>query len=236
MEIWLKRLAFASLLGFPLAVIGTRVGLFGFQVGILMVAATLVLALLIFAAGMTLTFMQRRSQPEAAKIARVAAYIALVPLIGIGWQLIAARNVPQIHNISTDVVDPPEFAKIAEIRSDKHNPLEYDSAVLAEVQQKAYPNVKTLYTDLSLEAAHRKAIVVAEALGWEVIDQDLVSGIVEATETTALWGFKDDVVIRVRRQADGKVAVDLRSVSRVGRSDLGANAKRIERFLAAYQK
>ena len=82
----------------------------------------------------------------------------------------------------------------------------------------------------------QRPILVSQALGWDVISEDAFSGIVEATETTTLWGFKDDVVIRIRDHESGGTAVDLRSVSRVGRSDLGANAKRIERFLQAFNQ
>lgn len=236
MGIWLKRLSIISLLGFPLAVIGKRLGLFDFGLAMGMTAVTLLLALVIFVLGLLVMFWQRESNPQGSKSASTASMLSLIPLLGIGWQIFAGLSVPKIHNISTDVVNPPEFARVAQIRSADNNPLEYDPAKLAKVQQSAYPNVKTLYTDMPYDDAHKRALVIADALGWEVIDDDVVSGIIEATETTALWGFKDDVVIRLVKQDDGKVAVDLRSVSRVGQSDIGANAKRIEAFIAAFEK
>ena len=70
-------------------------------------------------------------------------------------------------------------------------------------------------------------------MGLELVNSDASQGIIEATETTAIWGFKDDMVVRITT-LDGKTAVDVRSVSRIGRSDLGANAKRIEKFLAKF--
>ena len=76
---------------------------------------------------------------------------------------------------------------------------------------------------------------MAKDLGWEIVDQNYFTGMIEATETTLLWGFKDDIAIRV--DGHGKdIAVDLHSVSRVGQSDLGANAKRINKFIAAFKK
>ena len=90
-----------------------------------------------------------------------------------------------------------------------------------------------MISNLSLTDSHAKAKSVVEALGWELVNSDVDTGIIEATETTMLWGFKDDVVIRLT-ETDGKTAIDLRSVSRIGRSDLGANAKRIETFLAEF--
>jgi len=119
------------------------------------------------------------------------------------------------------------------LRDESNNPLEYNIAALAEVQSKAYPNVKTLITDLDVVAAHARAKSIIESMGLELVNSDPENGIIEATETTTIWGFKDDLVVRINEK-EGMTAVDLRSVSRIGRSDLGANAKRIERFLAKF--
>jgi uncharacterized protein (DUF1499 family) len=159
--------------------------------------------------------------------------IALLPLIGLGTQMFTAESVPSIHNISTDVVNPPKFDKVVALRGENTNPLEYDIAKLASVQAQAYPKVKTLLTELSVGDAHARAKAVVESMGLELVNSDVSNGIIEATETTTLWGFKDDLVIRIAEQG-GKTAVDLRSVSRIGISDLGANAKRIEKFLAKF--
>lgn len=77
--------------------------------------------------------------------------------------------------------------------------------------------------------------MVVQELGWELVDSDIVSGRIEATDTTRWFGFKDDVVIRISQEATGSV-IDVRSKSRVGRSDVGVNAKRIETFLDRLQK
>ncbi len=83
--------------------------------------------------------------------------------------------------------------------------------------------------DTPIDEAFAQALDVAAAMGWEVYHQDINAGVIEAVDTTAIMGFKDDIVIRLRSNADGTL-VDLRSVSRVGVSDLGANASRIEAF------
>lgn len=235
MGVWLRRLAYLAILGFPIAVIGYRAGMFEFPVSFKILTYTIYLAVTVFALGLLLAILQRKSQPSSAKAALVASILCLLPLLGLGSQLITAKNVPRIHNISTDTVDPPEFDRIAQLRANHHNPLEYEASELAARQAAAYPQVKTLYSKLDKVAAFDKALVVAEALGWEVVAHDPVRGIIEATETTLVWGFQDDVVIRVR-EAQGQVAIDLRSVSRIGQSDLGANAKRIAAFLQAYQR
>lgn len=228
----LKILAIVALLGFPVAVIGFRLGLFPFLTSFSMMGATAILAATVFFIGMVVSFV-KRSDTEAAKSARTAAMIALLPVIGLGSQAISGSSVPSIHNISTDTVNPPAFDKVVALRTDEHNSLVYDTAALADLQNAAYPNVKTLTTELPEQEAHARAKAVIESMGLELVNSDAGKGIIEATETTAIWGFKDDMVVRITA-LDGKTAVDVRSVSRIGRSDLGANAKRIEKFLAKF--
>lgn len=233
MGTWLKRLSILALLGFPVAVLGSRLGLYDFGVGFSILKYSVFLAAGVFLLGVALSFAQRKSNVDSAKASRVAAYVCLIPLLGIGSQIVTARSVPFIHNISTDVVDPPSFDKVAALRGEGTNPLEYDVEKNSVLQLEAYPDVKTLMVDASVPEAFVKALTLANDMGWELVNEDTAAGIIEATETTALWAFKDDVVIRVKSVGD-QTAIDLRSVSRVGQSDLGANAKRIEKFLDAY--
>ena len=90
-----------------------------------------------------------------------------------------------------------------------------------------------MHTRRDLSESFDRVLVVAKTLGWEIVNSDRRSGIVESTATTFWFGFKDDVVIRIREE-NGGTLIDLRSVSRVGMSDLGANAERIARFLAEF--
>jgi uncharacterized protein (DUF1499 family)/cytochrome c oxidase subunit IV len=235
MGIWLRRAAYLAVLGFPFALLGTRLELFDFRFGFKLITWSVMLALVVFALGLLFAFFQRKSNERSSKAAMWASILCLLPILGIGSQLVKARSLPEIHNISTDTVNPPEFEKVAQLRTKDHNPLFYDASVLAKQQIAAYPEVKTLFTDLSKSAAHEKAVVVAQALGWDIVSEDVVTGKIEATETTSLWNFKDDIVIRVEDRGD-KTAIDLRSVSRVGRSDLGANAQRILEFIDLYNQ
>ena len=75
------------------------------------------------------------------------------------------------------------------------------------------------------------ALISAQAMGLRIVSSDAKQGRIEAVDTTFWFGFKDDVVIRCQ-----DFRVDLRSISRVGRSDLGANAKRIEQFIEIFQE
>ena len=69
-----------------------------------------------------------------------------------------------------------------------------------------------------------------------VVDAEPIQGRIEATDTSLLFGFEDDLVVRLVQQADGTVRVDVRSKSRVGRSDFGINAHRIRAFIKSLQK
>ncbi|MFT5574022.1 MAG: hypothetical protein ACI9FR_002958 [Cryomorphaceae bacterium] len=233
MGAWLKRLSILAVLGFPITVIGSRLGFYDFRIGFSILTYTVYLAAAVFLVGLIVIFVQRKSNQAGSAAARTAVLLALIPLAIIGNTLVNIRSVPAIHNISTDTINPPQFQKIIELRGEGTNPLEYDASSLAEVQLKAYPEVQTLMTSDTPEQAHAKALSVVAELGWELVNDDVSKGIIEATETTALWAFKDDVVIRITQQGE-QTAIDLRSVSRVGQSDIGANAKRIKKFLSNY--
>ncbi|MFT5692361.1 MAG: hypothetical protein ACI92E_001693 [Oceanicoccus sp.] len=228
----LKPLAILAVLGFPIAVIGFRLNLWPFPTSFQILTYTVYLSVAVFFLSVVMSFV-KRNDSALGKSARTATIIVLLPLVGLGSQLFTARSVPGIHNISTDIVNPPKFDKVVALRNDYTNPLEYNIEELAEIQSKAYPNVITLMTDLSIGEAHVQAKAVVESMGLELVNSDAETGIIEATETSAIWGFKDDIVVRISEK-EGKTAVDLRSVSRIGRSDLGANANRIEKFLAKF--
>jgi uncharacterized protein (DUF1499 family) len=125
------------------------------------------------------------------------------------------------------------------------NPLDYDASQLVELpgeqvtygelQQAAYPEVRTYESALLPEQALDAAVLVLEDMGLEIVDTNPAEGRVEATATTFWFGFKDDVVVRIRETPDGS-RIDVRSVSRVGQSDLGANAARIVAFLERFSQ
>jgi uncharacterized protein (DUF1499 family) len=240
---FLKPLAILSLFGFPVAVVLYRLNLVAFPVSFQVISYSLYLAVAVFILSMVASFIMRKNK-DKAHTARMAALIAILPIIGIGSQAFTAKSVPFIHNISTDTVNPPAFDKVISLRNEQHNPLAFDGnkvldkesgVTLAQVQNSAYPNVKTHISELAPQDAHAKAKSVAEALGWELVNSDPEAGIIEATQTTMIWGFKDDVVVRITATPEGKSAIDLHSVSRIGGSDLGANAKRIEAFLTQFK-
>ena len=140
--------------------------------------------------------------------------------------------MPPIHDISTDTKRPPEFVAILPLRADAPNPSEYGGPEVAAAQIGAYPDLQTHRMDAAPAQAFERAQQAARGLGWEIVSADPTAGRIEATATTFWFGFKDDVVIRIEPDAAGS-RVDVRSLSRVGGSDVGANAARIRAFLQA---
>ncbi|HAN28845.1 MAG TPA: DUF1499 domain-containing protein, partial [Haliea salexigens] len=124
------------------------------------------------------------------------------------------------------------FSHAATLRGPESNSLDIKPDSLG-AQQEAYPDLQSLRSERSARNAYRHALAIAEQLGWEVVWQDPDAWRFEAVDTTAIMGFKDDVAVRIRSTAEGSV-VDLRSVSRVGVGDIGANAQRIRAFQTAF--
>ncbi len=139
------------------------------------------------------------------------------------------KLVPMIHDITTDTEDPPAFVAVLPRRAGAANPPEYDGAEVAAKQRAAYPDIQPILLDDPPQRAFERALAAAEAMGWEIVAAEPGDGRVEATASTRWFAFEDDVVVRVRANGQGS-RIDVRSKSRVGRSDLGTNANRIRKF------
>ena len=140
----------------------------------------------------------------------------------------SGRGVPPIHDITTDTTNPPVFTSAPQQRGPDANPLDIKPDSIAQ-QREAYPDVVPITVNIDPASAYARALETARDLGWEVYYEAPDGSSFEAVDTTLWMGFKDDIVVRVTPAAGG-AQVDLRSVSRVGVSDVGANAKRIRRF------
>jgi len=150
------------------------------------------------------------------------------------WKQVA-ESVPRIHDITTDTTSPPEFVALLRLRKSDENSPAYGGAEVAVRQLKAYPDIIPLMLPVPPDQAFERALAVARRLGWQIIDADKNTGRIEAVATTFWFGFKDDIVIRLRQKDSGS-RVDIRSESRVGVSDLGKNAERIRKFLKAMKE
>lgn len=162
-----------------------------------------------------------------------AGIITLLVGLALASNFLSWRNtgqsVPPIHDISTDLQDPPAFVDIVPLRADAPNPPEYAGAETAEQQRTAYPDLEPIHVAAPPEEVFSVALEVVRRMGWTLVAEAPAQGRIEATDTTRYFGFKDDVVIRIRADNNGSI-IDIRSKSRVGRSDVGTNAKRIRSF------
>jgi len=149
------------------------------------------------------------------------------------WYRIA-KEVPMIHDITTDTENPPVFVSVLPLRKDAPNSAAYGGPEIAAQQRAAYPDIRPLVSDLPPEKAYDRARTAARKMGWIIVDENPAEGRIEATATTRWFGFKDDVVLRIVPAAGNGSRVDIRSVSRVGRSDVGTNARRIRAFLKMF--
>jgi len=216
------------LLGPLAAALATRGGLIDYKAGVLAVGLCFVAAILV--SGLTVILLCLQSM-KCYRTRLVPALVLMLPTTLLGVQaLYTIRSVPAIHDVTTDLVDPPQFRDTVKHRQTGQNSLAVDPSVLA-IQETAYPELGSL----RLNTVYSEVFVAAQRLatekGWQVYRADLDAGEIEAMAQTFWFGFKDDIAIRLRR--DGKTTVvDVRSASRVGIGDLGANASRIKNFLS----
>lgn len=136
-----------------------------------------------------------------------------------------SSDLPPINDITTDLDDPPAFASDP---AERDRDMSYPAEFVPQVRE-AYPELETIVLEVEPATALERAEAVARELGWEIVAVDAAAGTILARETTAIFQFVDDVVVRVRG-AGAKAEIDLRSKSRDGRGDLGANAARIRAF------
>jgi hypothetical protein len=213
--------ALALLLSGP----GTRWGWWDFKAGLLFFAIAFLAGLLAMLIS-GVAWIRTRPNPTAAVATIAGALIVLLPLS----QVAGARGKPRIHDISTDLADPPRFSAILAVRTNAANGVpDRIEDVTAGLQRRGYPDLVTLDLPLPADAAFTKAIEAARAMDWEIVSTRPADGILEATDTTAWFGFHDDIVVRIRPAGEHS-RVDVRSTSRVGRGDAGKNADRIRKY------
>jgi uncharacterized protein (DUF1499 family) len=141
-------------------------------------------------------------------------------------------TVSRIHDITTDTQDPPVFVDVLPHRRWAMNPPEYGGAAVAAQQRAAWPDLGPLDTPVARGRVHQIAREAIARAGWRLVGDDAATGRLEAIATTRWLRFKDDVVVRLRDREGGGTRLDVRSKSRLGRSDFGTNARRIRNYLA----
>lgn len=188
--------------------LGARFGLWHFSTGFRLMAWAAYLGLAAAGAAIVMFFFARLRTGGLAILlcgVLVGAMVAAVPL-GLRKRASAA---PLINEVTTEL--------------EKASPL----------QLKGYPDIRPLIVDAPPGGAFVTAKAAAQEMGWEVTREDPQAGTLSAVATTFWFGFKDDIEIRVTPHANGS-RIDLRSKSRVGKGDAGANAKRIRAYMARF--
>jgi hypothetical protein len=170
-----------------------------------------------------------------------ALIVALGFLLYLGNLIRVAKSVPAIHDATTDLEDVPQFTRLG-VRADNLDKIPDEGrpelkAMAPEARWKVvhrlhYGDLRTRRIDGDPQWVVRRAALLARERGWQVALIDVAAGRIEATDTSRFFRFKDDIVIRVRPAPGGGALVDMRSVSRVGQSDLGVNARRVRAFMA----
>ena len=253
---WHSRLALLLSLLLPiyfaLAALGTKVGLWGWRTGLLTLTVQtgpILLGIAALVALISLIVVLLKKPRVGWKQSLVALLVPVVIFGVLGYVRSQAADIPPIHDIATDVENPPAFsqptvdARIAAESNplnDYQTPLgEFDmykeadpelaQRSLAQIIPASYPDLAPLPLGTTSEEDALVAISVAMSeMGFDNVVTDVAEKRVEGVAETFWFGFKDDVVARV---ADGQI--DFRSVSRVGMSDLGANAARIGKLREA---
>lgn len=215
---WLRVLALVLGIAAALTLLasgpGTRLGVWDWRtgLGLLRYGAYLGMAAAAVAAALLLIPRIRKGGIATLVLALVLGLAAFAPPLAFQRQ---ARAVPPINDIRTDVENSPP--------------------ALAKAQREAYPDIAPVVLPIPPRPAFERAAAAAEALGWEIASRDPAAGTLRAVATSAWFGFEDDVTIRVSPEGSGS-RIDIRSKSRVGRGDAGANAERIRAWRAALLK
>lgn len=245
---------------FMIAALGTKFGLWGWQFGLgtlTIAGGPLVLGTVAIIALVALIWILLRAPRKGwwmAALALSVPVLIFITLAGVGDR--AAAN--PLHDVATDTANPPQYseamlteraaANAANTPNDYAAPLSelgkwkgerfaaWSDQNHQQIIMKIYPDLEPIIVDATIPAAVQAVSDAMDEAGFVNIRDDLPTGRVEGTSETFWFGFKDDVVARIESTGtgpDARVRIDFRSLSRVGLSDLGANAERVKSLRAA---
>lgn len=143
-------------------------------------------------------------------------------------------GAPTINDFTTDLADPPAFTHAATLPGNAGRDLGYPRE-FADVQRKCCADLRPARIAVARGLAFGRARELARKNGWTITSEDYKAGTIEAVATSRIFGFQDDIAIRVREHDPGISDVDVRSKSRDGRGDLGVNANRIRAFVESLE-
>ncbi len=227
-----------------IAAAGTGRGVWDYRTGLSLLRYAFFAGIAGIVLALIAAFVSRRARPRLALLDLLALVVAAVFVVFVANQVRIARSVPPIHDISTNLEDWPRFYRLGVRADNLANVPDMGRADLAAlpprqrwqaIHREHYGDIATIRVPWPVAETVARARALAERRGWEIVTADRENGILEAVDTSFFFRFKDNVVVRVRSAEGGGSIVDMRSISRVGVSDVGVNARRVRGFLADLQ-
>lgn len=209
--------------GFAAPFMGFQLFLFGLLFG--------VLALILGLIGLFRTRIPQTQHAHSRAV--VASYIGAILTALLVYLALGAKGYPAINDITTDVDNPPEFVNAQSLAQNQGRNLAYNKVKYAQRQQQGYGTLQALPLSMDPDQAFKEVSTLASEMhGWKITYTDPKTRSLEGVATTNLFRFHDDFIIQVRPASNGSL-VEMRSKSRDGEGDVGANYKRIQSFFAS---
>jgi uncharacterized protein (DUF1499 family) len=219
-----------ALLGVAGAFFGLLTPLVGFQ---LFAAGALLGGLLSVVVSLIAVFLTRAGGDPAGRTkALVGLAIGLGLMIVVLVPAVPSLDAPQINDITTDLDNPPEFTSSTVVPDYVGRNMNYPDEFKSVVRE-SYPDVTPLQVSSSRDETFARAIAIAEEMGWEIVARSESRAAFDAQDVSSIFHFIDDIVVRVTATRSG-ARIDMRSKSRDGKSDLGANAARIHAYFERF--
>ena len=230
---WSRRLALFALAVAAISILIVRSNLLEIEPALATFGAALVFAALAILLSFPAFVVIWRTGKSGLGSAIAGMMLGLLLLIYPAYLGYKATKLPPISDITTDPDNPPRFDVL--VRQRPGDRIAYPGAAAAEMQQKAYPEAMPLQVNAPVKLTFDIALALVTKRKWHVADAHPPGAgrrdaVIEATARTPIMGFRDDVVIRVSPNSEG-ARVDMRSASRYGLYDFGANAARVRSLL-----
>ena len=239
-------LCFGSVAVALIAAVGTGRGAWDYRTGLSVLRYAFFAGIAGLLVAIVAIFVARRVRPRLVILNMAAIIVAGAFVAFVGNQVRIARSVPAIHDVSTNLEDWPRFYRLRLCEDNLANVPDMGREDLkalpprerwAAIHREHYGDIATIRVPWSVAETVERARALAEERGWEIVTTDPEAGILEAVDTSLFFRFKDNVIVRVRPVTEGGGSVvDMRSISQVGVSDVGVNARRVRSFLSDLQR
>lgn len=220
-----------------ISIAGIRVGLLAPLTGFLMIRMTVLAAIAFCLVSVVFCLLNRYVLNRGKNGKKASSIFYLICIVtsliySASWLTFhyQKKQLPLLNDIVTNVDEPLMFIRIGDVRHTDDNSIKY-SDTFPTIQQTYYPNIQPLVLTQSAETVFQQVVTLVQSNGWEVVSLYPKERVIEATVTTPVFWFIDDVIIQVK-VLDGNSVVDMRSSSRIGQGDYGTNAQRVKTFLA----